>query len=105
MGKPSPVFVVSEQADTEALLAQICESMTSANALVGVAAGMEGAPRKILIAIQQIIMRGVMARSRMLDNFKQDTGDELTSSAAAGGCRRLGERVNRLITTVLLHRL
>lgn len=83
VSKPSPLFMVAPDANYEALLAQICESMTSAKALVEVAAALEGTPRKIMVALQQIIMPGEMAANRMLDNFKPDTGDELTPSASA----------------------
>ena len=80
----TPVFVVSPQADAESLLTQICESMASASALAEVAAGVEGAPRKIIIALQQVIMLAEMAGHRMLDSFKHGAAANSATCASSG---------------------
>jgi hypothetical protein len=67
--KPAMIFIVAPEVDNETLLAQVCELLASANAMVSDMAGlMEGTQRNTMLAVQQVIMLGELAVSRVLDN-------------------------------------
>lgn len=69
--KPGTVFVVAPNVNTEALLVQACDSMASASVMASdFAAVLEGAHRKTMMALQQIIMLGELAVNRMLDDVE-----------------------------------
>lgn len=67
--KPAMIFIVAPEVDNETLLAQVCELLASANAMVSdLAALMEGTQRNTMLAVQQVIMLGELAVNRALDN-------------------------------------
>ncbi|MDQ0123111.1 hypothetical protein J2W17_002058 [Pseudomonas lini] len=67
--KPAMIFIVDPEVDNETLLAQVCELLASANAMVSDLAGlMEGTQRNTMLAVQQVIMLGELAVNRALDN-------------------------------------
>jgi hypothetical protein len=67
--KPAMIFIVAPEVDNETLLAQVCELLASANAMVSDLAGlMEGTQRNTMLAVQQVIMLGELAVNRALDN-------------------------------------
>ena len=66
--RPSTMFLVSPDSDTESLLAQACESLASASVLASdFATHLIGAQRNTVLAIQQIIMLAELAVNRALD--------------------------------------
>ena len=68
--KPSTMFMIVPDVDTETLLAHACESLASANVMACDLAGfLEGPHRNTLLAIAQIIMLGELAVNRALDNI------------------------------------
>ena len=68
--KPSTMFVIAPDIDTENLLAHACESLASASVLASdFARGLVGSQRNTMLAIQQIIMLGELAVNRALDNL------------------------------------
>ncbi|MHC8373453.1 DUF6124 family protein [Pseudomonas sp. MDT1-85] len=68
--RPSTMFMVAPDADTESLLAHACESLASASVLASdFANNLIGPQRHIAMAIQQIIMVAELAVNRALDNF------------------------------------
>jgi hypothetical protein len=67
--RPSTMFLVSPDSDTESLLAQACESLASASVLASdFATHLIGPQRNTVLAIQQIIMLAELAVNRALDN-------------------------------------
>jgi len=67
--KPAMIFIVAPEVDNETLLAQVCELLASANAMVSdLAALMDGTQRNTMLAVQQVIMLGELAVNRALDN-------------------------------------
>ena len=67
--KPAMIFIVAPEVDNETLLAQVCELLASANAMVSDLAGlMDGTQRNTMLAVQQVIMLGELAVNRVLDN-------------------------------------
>ena len=66
--RPSTMFLVSPDSDTESLLAQACESLASASVLASdFATNLIGPQRNTVLAIQQIIMLAELAVNRALD--------------------------------------
>ncbi|KJZ33316.1 DUF6124 family protein [Pseudomonas fluorescens] len=67
--RPSTMFLVASNMDTESLLAQACESLASASVMTSdFAANLIGPQRNTVLAIQQIIMLAELAVNRALDN-------------------------------------
>ncbi|MCS3841700.1 hypothetical protein HNR03_006337 [Pseudomonas sp. JAI111] len=67
--RPSTMFMVVPDVDSESLLAHACESLASASVMAGDFAGyLEGPQRHTALAIQQIIMLAELAVNRALDN-------------------------------------
>jgi hypothetical protein len=68
--KPSTMFAVVPDIDTESLLANACESMASASVMLSDFANLlEGPHRNTMLGIQQNIMLGELAVNRALDNI------------------------------------
>ncbi|KRB03737.1 MULTISPECIES: DUF6124 family protein [Pseudomonas] len=66
--KPSTLFTINPDIDTETLLAHACESLASANVMANDLAGfLEGTHRNTLLGIAQVIMLGELAVNRALD--------------------------------------
>jgi hypothetical protein len=67
--KPSTIYVIAPDIDTETLLANACESLASASVMASDFAGqLQGPQRNTMLALQQIIMLGELAVNRALDN-------------------------------------
>lgn len=67
--RPSTMFLVAPNMDTESLLAQACESLASASVMASdFATNLIGPQRNTVLAIQQIIMLAELAVNRALDN-------------------------------------
>ncbi|OYQ20015.1 hypothetical protein B7L09_12825 [Pseudomonas mandelii] len=67
--RPSTMFMIAPDMDTESLLAQACESLASASVMASdFAANLIGPQRNTVLAIQQIIMLAELAVNRALDN-------------------------------------
>ncbi|BCX65999.1 MULTISPECIES: DUF6124 family protein [Pseudomonas] len=68
--KPSTMFVIAPDIDTETLLAHACESLASASVMASdFATFLEGSQRSTLLGIAQVIMLGELAVNRALDNL------------------------------------
>ena len=66
--KPSTLFTINPDIDTETLLAHACESLASASVMANDLAGfLEGTHRNTLLGIAQVIMLGELAVNRALD--------------------------------------
>jgi hypothetical protein len=66
--KPSSMFTINPQIDTETLLAHACESLASASVMANDLAGfLEGTHRNTLLGIAQVIMLEELAVNRALD--------------------------------------
>jgi len=71
---PNQMFLVNPKADTESLLANASESLSSATVMLGdFAAMLEGTHRKTLLGIAQVVMLGEMAVNKALDNVEVTT--------------------------------
>ena len=69
--RPSTMFMVCPQVDTESLLAHACESLASASAAASNFANeLSGLQRSTVLGIQQIIMLAELAVNRALDNHE-----------------------------------
>ncbi|MHC8342090.1 DUF6124 family protein [Pseudomonas sp. RT6P73] len=67
--RPSTMFMIAPDMDSESLLAQACESLESASVMTSdFAANLIGPQRHTVLAIQQIIMLAELAVNRALDN-------------------------------------
>ena len=67
--RPSTMFMIAPDIDTESLLAHACESLASASVMVSdFAADLMGPQRNTAMAVQQIIMLAELAVNRALDN-------------------------------------
>lgn len=69
--KPSPgqLFTLVDGIDTESLLANLSETLASADAMVSeLAFDMEGSNRHVLLGIQQLIELSSLLANRVLDN-------------------------------------
>ena len=68
--KPSTMFVIAPDIDTETLLAHACESLASASVMASDFAGfLQGSQRNTMLGISQVIILGVLAVNRALDNL------------------------------------
>jgi hypothetical protein len=68
--KPSTMFFISPDVDTETLLAHACESLASASVMASdFATFLEGSQRSTMLGIAQVIMLGELAVNRALDNI------------------------------------
>ena len=68
--KPSTMFIVNPELNTETLLVHACESLASANVMTNDLAGfLEGSHRNTLLGIAQVIMLGELAVNRALDRL------------------------------------
>ncbi|MBK5354760.1 hypothetical protein JFU37_19970 [Pseudomonas sp. TH41] len=68
--KPSTMFFITPNIDTESLLAHACESLASASVMASdFATFLDGPQRSTLLGIQQIIMLADLAVNRALDNL------------------------------------
>lgn len=68
---PNALFVVAPDINNETLLAYACESLASASVLANEFSGtLEGTHRNTMLALQQVIMLGELAVSRVLDNME-----------------------------------
>ena len=68
--KPSTMFVIAPDIDTETLLAHACESLASASVMASDFAGfLQGSQRNTMLGIVQVIMLGELAVNRALDNL------------------------------------
>ena len=68
--KPSTMFVIAPDIDTETLLAHACESLASASVMASDFAGfLQGSQRNTMLGIAQVIMLGELAVNRALDNL------------------------------------
>jgi hypothetical protein len=67
--RPSTMYMIAPNMDTESLLTQACESLASASVMASdFAANLIGPQRNTVLAIQQIIMLAELAVNRALDN-------------------------------------
>ncbi|HEF4761968.1 TPA: hypothetical protein SAN82_004426 [Pseudomonas putida] len=68
--KPSVMFTINPDIDTETLLAHASESLASASVMTNDLAGfLEGTHRNTLLGIAQVIMLGELAVNRALDRI------------------------------------
>lgn len=66
---PGQLFTVIDGIDTESLLANLSESLASANAMINILAfDLEGSPRHVAFGIQQVIELSELLVNRALDN-------------------------------------
>ena len=69
--KPSTMFQVAPDQDSESLLVHACESLAQASLMTSDIAAYIAAPhRRTILAIQQIIMLAELAVNRVLDNHE-----------------------------------
>jgi hypothetical protein len=67
--RPSTMFMIAPDMDSESLLAQACESLASASVMASdFVANLIGPQRHTVLAIQQVIMLAELAVNRALDN-------------------------------------
>jgi len=67
---PSPIFLIAPGIDNHTLLEYACVSLASASAMASdFARDLKGSQGQILLGIQQSIMLGELAVSRVLDNL------------------------------------
>ncbi|SDB15176.1 hypothetical protein SAMN03159382_01380 [Pseudomonas sp. NFACC23-1] len=68
---PGQLFTVNKDIDTESLLANLSETLASANAMVNdLAFDLDGSRRHFLLGIQQLIELGSLLANRALDNIE-----------------------------------
>jgi hypothetical protein len=69
--RPSTMFVVDPDVDSESLLAHACESLASASVMSSdFATSLEGPQRHTVLAIQQVIMLAELVVNRVLDRVE-----------------------------------
>jgi hypothetical protein len=69
--RPSTMFMVVPDIDSESLLAHACESLASASVMASdFATNLEGSQRHTVLAIQQVIMLAELAVNRVLDRVE-----------------------------------
>jgi hypothetical protein len=69
--KPSTMFQVAPDQDSESLLVHACESLAQASLMTSdIAAHIDLPQRRTILAIQQIIMLAELAVNRVLDNVE-----------------------------------
>lgn len=67
--QPGQLFTVSKNADNESLLANLSETLASADAMVSnLAFDLEGPRRHIALGVQQLIELSSLLANRVLDN-------------------------------------
>ena len=72
--RPSTMYMIAPNMDTESLLVQACESLASASVMTSdFATNLIGPQRNTVLAIQQIIMLAELAVNRALDNVDPQT--------------------------------
>ncbi|MET3454581.1 DUF6124 family protein [Pseudomonas kilonensis] len=73
--KPSvQLFTVSDSVDTEALLANLSETLASANAMLNdLAFGLEGSRRHVALGVSQMIELGTLLANKALDRVELRT--------------------------------
>ena len=73
--KPSiQLFTVSDSVDTEALLANLSETLASANAMLGdLAFGLDGSRRHVALGVAQMIELGTLLANKALDRVELRT--------------------------------
>ncbi|MBK5527707.1 hypothetical protein JFT86_12210 [Pseudomonas sp. TH06] len=72
--RPSTMFLIQPNIDTESLLAHACESLASANVMASDLADQLNRPQRITaLAIQQIVMLAELAVNRALDRVDPQT--------------------------------
>ncbi|TVT83210.1 DUF6124 family protein [Pseudomonas sp. H3(2019)] len=82
--RPSPVFTVTPNIDTETLLIHASETLASLNAMTtDLAFELEGAHRNVALGIQQMIGLGELLVNRALENLDlpDSAGSRLNPSA------------------------
>ncbi|PTR28341.1 DUF6124 family protein [Pseudomonas sp. GV085] len=68
--KPSTMFIVNPELNTETLLVHACESLASANVMANdLVDHLEGTSRNALLGIAQVIMLGELVVNRALDQL------------------------------------
>jgi hypothetical protein len=68
--KPSTMFIVNPEINTETLLVHACESLASANVMANdLVDHLQGSSRHALLGIAQVIMLGELAVNRALDQL------------------------------------
>ncbi|WP_414922412.1 DUF6124 family protein [Pseudomonas sp. IT-P294] len=68
--KPSTMFMVAPDIDTESLLGNACESLACASVMLSDFADLlEGPHRNKVLGIAQVVMLGELAVNRALDNI------------------------------------
>ncbi|WP_192563945.1 DUF6124 family protein [Pseudomonas gozinkensis] len=69
--KPGTRYLIAPGIDSEELLADACETLTSAKTMANDFAGLvDGSHRHVLLGIAQLIMLGELAVNRVLDNLE-----------------------------------
>ncbi|WP_426234281.1 DUF6124 family protein [Pseudomonas sp. TWP3-2] len=69
--KPNTIYIIAPGIQNEELLANACETLTSAKVMANdFAALVDGPHRHILLGIAQLIMLGELSVSRALDNLE-----------------------------------
>jgi len=69
--KPNTRYLIAPGIDSEELLADACETLTSAKTMAADFAGLvDGSHRHVLLGIAQLIMLGELAVNRALDNLE-----------------------------------
>jgi hypothetical protein len=69
--KPNTRYLIAPGIDSEELLADACETLTSAKTMANDFAGLvDGSHRHVLLGIAQLIMLGELAVNRVLDNLE-----------------------------------
>jgi hypothetical protein len=69
--RPSTIFTVARDVDTETLLVHACEMLASLNVMsTDPAFELEGSRRNVALAIQQIVVLGELLVNRALDNLE-----------------------------------
>ncbi|MFL7966066.1 DUF6124 family protein [Pseudomonas kielensis] len=73
--KPSiQLFTVSDSVDTEALLANLSETLASANAMLSALAfGLDGSRRYVALGVAQMIELGALLANKALDRVELRT--------------------------------
>lgn len=69
--RPSTMFMVVPEVDSESLLVHACESLASASVMAGdFATNLVGPQRHTVLAIQQVVMLAELAVNRVLDRVE-----------------------------------
>ena len=69
--RPSTMFMVVPEVDSESLLAHACESLASASVMASdFATSLVGPQRHTVLAIQQVVMLAELAVNRVLDRVE-----------------------------------